>query len=164
MPPTLTTTLGIVALIRSLVIATERLFREHPQLRRGDMRRHWIAGENKWLATRFGLDAMYVRTPAGKRRPLALDIAELIERLTPVARETGDYPYLARLLPIDEFESGANRQRRIYRETGNWKAVIGDLTHRAAEELKVNAATGPAVSSAPSPTVAQTPDSPPGST
>src|SRR5262249_32385635 len=136
MPPTLATTLGIVALIRTLVIDTQRLFTERPQLRRGDMRRHWIAGENKWLATRFGLHAMYVRTPAGKRRPLALDLADLIERLAPVARESGDYPFLARLLPIDKFESGADRQRRIYRETGDWKAVIGDLTQRAAEDLK----------------------------
>lgn len=142
MPPTLATMLGIVALMRTLVIATQRLLTERPQLRRGDMRRHWIAGENKWLATRFGLGAMYVRTPAGKRRPLALDLADLIERLVPVARETGDYPFLARLLPIDKFESGADRQRRIYREAGNWKAVIEDLTQRAAEELK--APVGPA--------------------
>jgi carboxylate-amine ligase len=143
MPPTLATTLGIVALIRTLVISTQRLFEERPQLRRGDMRRHWIAGENKWLATRFGLDAMYVRTPAGKRRPLALDLAERIDHLTPIARESGDYPFLVRLLPIDKFESGADRQRRIYRETGNWKSVIGDLTQRAAEELKATPTASP---------------------
>ena len=27
--------------------------------------RHWIAVENKWLATRYGLQALYVRTPSG---------------------------------------------------------------------------------------------------
>ena len=53
-----------------------------------------------------------------------------------IARETGGYSFLARLLPIDKFESGADRQRRIYRESGNWKAVIDDLTQRAAPEVR----------------------------
>ncbi len=70
MPPTLTTTLAIVALIRTLVIATQRLLTERPQLRRGDMRRHWIAGENKWLATRFGLKGN-VRPHAAWKPPTA---------------------------------------------------------------------------------------------
>lgn len=136
MPPTLAVTLGIVALIRTLVIATERLLEERPHLRCGDMRRHWIAVENKWLATRYGLEAMYIRTPGGKRSPLVQDLSDLLERLAPIARETGDYPYLAALLPIDKFESGADRQRRLYRETGSWPALIGDLTSRFAEELR----------------------------
>ena len=72
-PATIATTLSLVALIRSLVVATQRLLEERPHLRRGDMRRHWIAVENKWLATRYGLGAMYIRTPGGKRRPLKQD-------------------------------------------------------------------------------------------
>jgi carboxylate-amine ligase len=135
-PPTLAATLGVVALIRCLVISAQRLLQERPKLLRGDMRRHWIAIENKWLATRYGLKAMYIRTPSGKRRPLAHDLAELINRLIPIARETGDYPFLAALLPIEQFETGAERQRRLYRESGSWKALIDDMTGRLAEELR----------------------------
>jgi carboxylate-amine ligase len=142
MPGSLTTTLAIVALIRTLAIAMQRLFIERPHLRRGDMRRHWIAGENKWLATRYGLEARYIRTPAGKRRSLAHHLADLVQHLLPVARESGDHQFLSRLLPIDEFESGADRQRRIYRETGNWKAVMVDLIQRTSADL-------PAISGAP---------------
>jgi carboxylate-amine ligase len=142
MPPTLAATLGIVALIRSLVVATERLLEERPHLRRGDMRRHWIAVENKWLATRYGLRAMYIRTPGGKRRPLVHDLKELVDRLLPIARETGDYPFLAALLPIDSFESGAARQRRVYRETGNWKSLTDDMTRRLSQELETSNGSG----------------------
>ena len=46
------------------------------------------AVENKWLATRHGLQALYIRTPSGKRRALAYELAQSIERLLPVARES----------------------------------------------------------------------------
>lgn len=136
MPPTLRTTLGIVTLIRCLVRNSLRLLEEKPLARRGDIRRHWIAVENKWLATRYGLAGMYIRTPAGKRRQLGQEVAELISRLMPLARESGEQAYLTGLLPIDHFESGAARQRRLFRETGSWKAVVDDLRQRLADELK----------------------------
>jgi carboxylate-amine ligase len=135
-PASLGVMLGLVALTRSLVIYSLRLLKERPQLRRGDMRRHWIAIENKWLATRHGLDAMYIRTPAGKRRPLAHDLADLIERLLPIARESDDHSFLTALQPIPRFETGTSRQRRLYRETGNWKTLTQDMTQRLAEELE----------------------------
>ncbi len=134
-PATIGTTLSLVAFIRSLVVATERLFEERPHLRRGDMRRHWIAVENKWLATRYGLGAMYIRTPGGKRRPLRQDANDLIQRLLPIARENGDEDYLAALLPLEQFETGAERQRRLYRDAGNWQALIADMTERLSQEL-----------------------------
>lgn len=136
MPDSLATTFGIVALIRCLVISAQRLLEERPYLRRGDIRRHWIAIENKWLATRYGLQAMYIRTPSGKRRSLAHDLSELIGRLLPIAKETGDDRFLAALLPTDKFESGADRQRRLYREIGSWPGLIDDATQRLVEELK----------------------------
>lgn len=138
MPPTLAITMGLVALTRCLVIHSLRLLEERPQLGHGDIRRHWLAVENKWLATRYGLSALYIRTPTGKRRQLGQDAADLIDRLLPIARETGDYSFLAALQPIDRFESGAARQRRLYRETGSWRAVIDDLTGRFAADLAQN--------------------------
>jgi carboxylate-amine ligase len=134
-PSTLAMTLALAALIRSLVIFTQRLLEERPHLRRGDMRRHWIAVENKWLATRYGLGAMYIRTPGGKRRPLDHDLSEQIHRLLPIAEETGDDAFLTALQPVDRLESGADRQRRIYRDTGDWNAVVDDLIQQLAHEL-----------------------------
>lgn len=135
-PPSLAITLGLVALTRALVVSSLRLLEEHPQLRRGDMRRHWIAIENKWLATRHGLDAMYIRTPAGKRRSLGQDVSDLIDRMTPFAQETNDHEFLTALRPSSGFESGAARQRRLYRQHGNWKALVDDMTARLSAELE----------------------------
>jgi carboxylate-amine ligase len=136
MPRNLATSLGLVALIRTLVINALRLLEERPHLRRGDVRKHWIAIENKWLATRYGLAGQYIKTPAGKRRQLRQDVAELIDRVMPVAKEYGDAPFLAALQPISKFETSADRQRRIYREAGDWKAVIKDMTASFSEGLE----------------------------
>jgi carboxylate-amine ligase len=134
-PLSLAMTCSVVALIRCLVIHALRLLEELPLLRRGDMRRHWIAVENKWLATRYGLGAMYIRTPGGKRRPLDHDIGELIHRLLPIARESGDERFLKSLLPVEQIESGADHQRQLYRDAGNWKALTDDMTRRLSDEL-----------------------------
>jgi carboxylate-amine ligase len=136
MPASLTRTLALVALIRSLAILTLRLLEEKPLLRRGDMRSYWIVPENKWLATRYGLQAQCIRSPGGKRQPLARDLAALLERLMPVAQETGDAAFLAPLQPVERLESASDRQRRLYRDTGDWKAVIDDMKQRLAQELE----------------------------
>jgi carboxylate-amine ligase len=136
MPINLSTALGLVALTRCLVISSLRLLEERPQVMRGDMRRHWIAVENKWLATRYGLDGMYIRTPSGKRRQLRQEVADLVDRLLPVARESGEQGFLLALQPVESFESGAARQRRIYRETGAFKPVLDDLKQRLVDDLK----------------------------
>ncbi len=135
MPPNLAMVFGIVTLSRGLVIGAQRLLQERPHLRRGDVRRHWVAVENKWLAARYGLEAMHIRTPSGKRRLLRQEFADLIERMRPVADETGDASFLAALRPTESFESGADRQRRLIRESGDWKKLVDDMTGRWAQEL-----------------------------
>lgn len=138
-PASLAATLGLVALTRCLVIWALRTLEEEPRRRRRDRRHNWIGVENKWLATRYGLKAPYIRTPGGKRRPLAEDVAALIERLLPIARESGDEPFLAALLPIDRFETGSERQRRLYRESGNLEFLMDHLTQQLTSELEAAA-------------------------
>jgi hypothetical protein len=40
------------------------------------------------------------------------------------------------LQPVEQFESGADRQRRLYRETGNWKVVVDDMKQHLAQDLE----------------------------
>jgi carboxylate-amine ligase len=138
-PMTITETLRIVALIRALTVSGLRLLQEKPRLRRGDIKRHWIAVENKWLATRYGLQAIYIRTPSGKRRPLAKDLSDLIERVMPIARELGDDKYLAALQPVVKIETGADRQRHFYREAGNWKGLTDFMAKQLLQDLETAA-------------------------
>jgi carboxylate-amine ligase len=135
MPMTLTEVFQLVALMRTLTIATLRLLEEKPRSRRGDYRRQWVAVENKWLATRYGLEAIYIRTPGGKRRPLAYDLSEVLERLVPVAKESGDVGFLASLKPVDKLVNGAARQRELYRAKGDWKSLIDAMVKQLQRDL-----------------------------
>lgn len=134
-PLTLGATLGLAALTRTLVIATERRLAERPQLCRGDARKQWMALENKWSAIRYGMQASYLRTPSGKRRSIAHDAAELVDRLLPIARESGDDRFLRSMKPLERLEVGAETQRRLYRESGSWQLVMGGMTKRFSDEL-----------------------------
>lgn len=136
LPMTLSETLRIVALVRCLAVSGLRLLQEHPRLRRGNIKKHWIAVENKWLATRYGLQAIYLRTPSGKRRPLAKDLADLVDRLMPLARELGEEKHLAALQPVDRLETGADQQRRHFREAGNWKALVDFMANQLLSDLE----------------------------
>jgi carboxylate-amine ligase len=133
-PPTLSRLLALTALVRCLVIEALRTLEEQPEAGRGDRRHFWLAQENRWLATRYGLGARCVRHPGGARKSLLDDTAELIDRLRPVAEETGEWALLAELQRAP-LELGADRQRHIYRQAGNWQAVIDDMKHRWAQEL-----------------------------
>lgn len=127
MPPSLEHALAIAALIRCVVIAAERLLDKKPRLQRGDLRRYWIAVENKWLAARFGLKAQCIRTPRGRSHTLAEDVERLLGILRPIAQETGEENFLDFFAHMDDFETGAERQRRLYRDSGDWKVVIADM-------------------------------------
>jgi carboxylate-amine ligase len=122
--------LALVALTRCMAVDALRRLRDDPSLGRGDPGSHWLAAENKTLAARYGLRAECIRCPGEERRTLAADLDQLFDRLIPIAKEIGEYEYLAEILHLDRFESGAERQRRLYRQSGNWHAVLDDTKSR----------------------------------
>ncbi len=83
------------------------------------------------------LSAIRASRAWGEAQRLRDDLANLLARLEPIAEETGDLPFLRVWRPIDAIEPGALRQRRIYRETGEWRALIADMTGRLAQELAI---------------------------
>ncbi|MBY0525938.1 MAG: YbdK family carboxylate-amine ligase [Gemmataceae bacterium] len=145
-PATLSTVLGLTTLVRCLVIEGLQLLQKYPHLKKGDPIAFWLAGENKWLAARYGLHASCVRWPGREPQTLGDDITALLTRLGPVAQEAGEAGFLAALQP-GEFELGADRQRRIFRQTGAWQTVVEDMKCRWLAELERGSGTetsGPA--------------------
>jgi hypothetical protein len=59
----------------------------------------------------------------------------LVERLLPIGDESGDGIYLHAVQQLVASETGAERQRRIYRQTGSWVPVIDDMKDRWVHEL-----------------------------
>ena len=139
-PASLSCLLGLTALTRCLVLDGLRLLEVRPELGRGDPREFWLAQENRWLASRYGLQAECARSPGLGRMTLAEDVSVLLDRLLPVAREYGEAEFLQHFRPVGLFETGAARRRRLYRQTGSWQAVLDDMRRGWSE--------GPAVENA----------------
>jgi hypothetical protein len=74
--------------------------------------------------------------------------------------------YLSTLLPLDKFESNADRQRRLYRESGKARPLVDDMIARLASELdevtpSATGSSGEASSGANGAVVADSPDANP---
>ena len=112
---------GIVALTHCLVIYFDRLLEAGEQL---PGLQPWHVAENKWRAARYGMDALIIVNRDTDERWVKDELADLVERLTPIAREFECEEELRRVLDIVEHGAGYERQRRLYEATGDWRAVV----------------------------------------
>jgi carboxylate-amine ligase len=142
-PATLETLFGLVALARCLVADRLRRIESNPRLAAGDEPVFWLAGENRWLAARYGTAFECQRRPGSGRRSIASDVSLLIRDLGGIARELVEREFLSAVDPGRAAETGAERQRRIYRQSGSWQAVAEDMRSRWLPELETNYAFEP---------------------
>ena len=94
----------------------------------------WVVRDNKWRATRYGLDAIVVVDESGATAPLRDEIYELTRELEPVASRLGCLDEL--LVANEVLEHGASyeRQRAVYQRTGDLLAVVDALITEFAED------------------------------
>jgi len=86
----------------------------------------WHAQENKWRAARYGLDAEIILDAAGAERLVTEDLADLLERLTPLARELGCEDELRAVDTIPVTGASYERQRRVMERTGGDLVAVVD--------------------------------------
>jgi carboxylate-amine ligase len=134
-PASLSHLLALTSLIRCLVLDGLHQLDDSPSLAAGHPGNHWLATENKTLAARYGTRAVCVREPGARARGLTEDLDHLIERLQPSAHASGEDDFLLPLHDIAHFESGAERQRRLYRQTGDWHPILDEMKTRWVREL-----------------------------
>jgi carboxylate-amine ligase len=98
----------------------------------------WIIRENKWKATRYGMEAEIIVDEQGSLRPLRRAVADLVEELAPVAERLGCADELASVATvIDEGPSYA-RQRALVAEG----ASLADVVDALLEELRTDVPVG----------------------
>lgn len=92
----------------------------------GPYDRH-LADENKWRASRHGMDAAFY-DPQDKATVPARDVArDLVEQLKPHSQDLGCENELLDVLEIVEGGTGAQRQRAAYEESGEFLEVVAFL-------------------------------------
>jgi carboxylate-amine ligase len=90
----------------------------------------WHVQENKWRAARYGLDAWVVVDDRSHERLLLDDLADLLERLQPVARRLGCEHELGLVAEIPRRGASYQRQRKVAAETGGDLVAVVDSVVR----------------------------------
>lgn len=122
------TTIAIAALIQALMGKLYLLYRNNLAFR--TYKRELIE-ENKWRAVRYGLDGKLI--DFGKRAELPTRdlIRELLEFVDEAAELMGTQGELERIRELLDEGTSADRQLRIFKETGDLKAVVDDLIEQS---------------------------------
>ncbi|MBB1153669.1 glutamate--cysteine ligase [Amycolatopsis dendrobii] len=88
----------------------------------------WHVQENKWRAARYGLDAIVILDAAGRERLVTEDLAELLDRLEPVAKRLDCARELRDVENILRVGASYQRQRAVAKQyNGSLKAVVAAL-------------------------------------
>ncbi|MBC6456869.1 glutamate--cysteine ligase [Actinomadura sp. HBU206391] len=84
----------------------------------------WVVRDNKWRATRYGLDATVITDDTGSTTPLRDDLYELIRELEPVADRLGCAEELKVAGEVLDHGAPYERQRAIRAEGGSLENVV----------------------------------------
>ena len=92
----------------------------------------WVVKDNKWRATRYGLDARVITDTHGTTVPLRDDLYELVRELRPTAARLGCAEDLDLVSEILDKGASYERQRAVVAEGGS----VSDVVDLLAAELR----------------------------
>src|SRR5215469_8534046 len=124
-----------VGMVAALAQCLVQLF--DSQLDRGyhlPIRSNWVVRDNKWRATRYGLDATVIVDDAGATAPLRDDLYELLRDLEPIAWRLGCAEELAVAYEVLEYGASYERQRAVYAGDVDLTSVVDALVAELAED------------------------------
>ena len=114
------TVAALTALIQALAATLAGRYAESGSLQ---LQPVTLVNENKWRATRYGLDADLVDLERDTERPARDALRALVELAEPAARRLGSAAELGLVERVLERGSGAEEQRAAYAESGSLLAV-----------------------------------------
>ncbi|MCY9785807.1 glutamate--cysteine ligase [Nocardiopsis sp. EMB25] len=92
----------------------------------------WLVSDNKWRATRYGLDARVITDGHGTTVPIRDDLYELVRELRPIAARLGCAEDLDLVSEILDKGASYERQRAVVAEGGS----LDDVVDMLAAELR----------------------------
>src|SRR6266699_6505257 len=114
-------TIALAALIQATVAKLYKLYSQNQGFR---LYRRALIMENKWRAARYGLDGKLIDFGKQKEVPVRDLIHEYLDFIEDVVDELDSREELNYLRQILETGSGADRQLRVFQETGDLKKVV----------------------------------------
>jgi carboxylate-amine ligase len=114
-------TIALAALIQATVAKLYKLYAANQGFR---LYRRALIMENKWRASRYGLDGKLIDFGKQKEVPARDLVHEYLDFVDDVVDELDSRQELEYIHKILETGSGADRQLRVFQETGNLKKVV----------------------------------------
>ncbi len=114
---------GLVALMHCLVVDLDTRLAAGEEL---PTMPPWHVQENKWRAARYGLDAIVVLDADSRERLVTDDLADVVERLVPVADRLGCADELALVADMPARGASYQRQRAVAERTGGDLVAVVD--------------------------------------
>ena len=129
----------IAALFQAIIAKLYKLYRQNMGFR---LYRRALIQENKWRAVRYGLEGKLIDYGKQKEVPVRDLILELLEFIDDVVDELGSRKDIENVHAILERGTSADRQLKVYEETGDLKKVVDNVLAETVEGV-VDAATLP---------------------
>jgi carboxylate-amine ligase len=122
--------IALAAVMQAIVVKFYRMFEQNTTFR---VYRRALINENKWRAQRYGLDGKLL--DLGKREEVEAKrlVYEIVQLVDDVVDELGSRKDVEYLLTMAEQGSSADRQLRVFAETGDLKAVVDHLISETME-------------------------------
>jgi len=114
-------TIALAALIQATVVKLHKLYTANQGFR---LYRRALLMENKWRASRYGLDGKMIDFGKQKEVPTRDLLREYLEFVDDVVDELGSREELEYIHEILETGTGADRQLQVFEETGDLKKVV----------------------------------------
>ncbi|SDF43493.1 carboxylate-amine ligase [Blastococcus aurantiacus] len=112
----------------------------------------WVLRENKWRASRYGLDADIVVDEKGTVRPVRQAIIDLVEELRPTAKRLDCEAELADVLRVLDVGASYQRQRAVAAaHDGSLGPVVDSLLAEMRDGLPATGPVGRPTEPAPGP-------------
>jgi len=114
-------TLALAALVQATV---RKLYKLHSNNQSFRLHRRMLIMENKWRASRYGLDGKMIDFGKEVEVPVRPLIEEYLEFVDDVVDELGSRDEIRYIRAMVERGTGADRQLKVFAETGDLKKVV----------------------------------------
>ena len=131
-------TLAIAALIQATIV---KLYKLHAANQGFRLYRRALIMENKWRAARYGLEGKIIDFGKQVEVPVRDLIYEYLHLIDDVVDELGSRPQINYIHRILEHGTGADRQLRIFQETGDLTKVVDYIVYETQAGLTEEAAS-----------------------
>src|ERR1043166_2699216 len=128
-------TLAIAALIQAVIAKLFKLLRQNITFR---VYRRRLLDENRWRATRYGIDGKMIDFGKETEVEMRSLLNELLEFIATEARELESEREMAHIERIMREGTGADRQLAAFQRTHDMKAVVDQIVSETYEGLAIS--------------------------